>query len=381
MTNNKMLFSNEGGISLNDFAGPMVASNHFVKASFAGFAGSGKTRTGSEFAIGVYKQLKLKQPILIIDNEKGSRFLIPKFRESGIEVRLKETVQLADVQTAMKFLALGDISVLFIDSLTKIWYKYIKDYLAKTNHKFMQLDDWGKILPAWQEEFSNLFVECHGNIIFTGRGGYEYTKEEDEIREDGTKKKGAMVRSGVKMKMAGETPFEPDLNVWMELEQQTTVKGLKIYRSGQVMKSRLDSLDGKLFKNPTYKDFKPIVDYLLSMPTGSVSGPTSTENIAPAENFDWMKKREQREIEMEKIKAIFDKLGLGTSKEEKAVKVILLEKFFGTSSGTEMEKMNHEKLASGRIELAIFLEKWTSIDPEIKMDYLKSYNPETGKAA
>jgi len=27
-------------------------------------------------------------------------------------------------------------------------------------------------------------------------------------------------KSGVKMKLAGETPFEPDLNVWMELQQE-----------------------------------------------------------------------------------------------------------------------------------------------------------------
>ena len=42
------------------------------------------------------------------------------------------------------------------------------------------INDWGKILPAWQEEFSDRFVEVEGNIVFTGRGGYEYDLEEND---------------------------------------------------------------------------------------------------------------------------------------------------------------------------------------------------------
>ena len=44
----------------------------------------------------------------------------------------------------------------------------------------MFLNDWGALLPAWQEEFSDKFVEVEGNIVFTGRGGFEYDKEDDE---------------------------------------------------------------------------------------------------------------------------------------------------------------------------------------------------------
>ena len=61
---------------LSEFAKPLVAKNHFIKASFGGFQGSGKTFTATNFVIGVYKDLKLKKPILILDNEKGGRFLI-----------------------------------------------------------------------------------------------------------------------------------------------------------------------------------------------------------------------------------------------------------------------------------------------------------------
>ncbi len=72
-------------MKLTDFATDLVAKNHFVKASFGGFQGSGKSRTAGDFIIGVYKELKLSKPILIIDNEKGSRFLINRFKKAGIK--------------------------------------------------------------------------------------------------------------------------------------------------------------------------------------------------------------------------------------------------------------------------------------------------------
>ena len=61
-------------MKLSDFATDLVARNHFLKAGFGGFQGAGKTRTATDFSIGVYKQLKLSKPILIIDNEKGAGF-------------------------------------------------------------------------------------------------------------------------------------------------------------------------------------------------------------------------------------------------------------------------------------------------------------------
>ena len=79
-----------------------------------------------------------------------------------------------------------------------------------------------------------------------------------------------MVKSGVKMKMAGETPFESDMNVWMELEQDVTDDGVKVWRAAQVMKDRSGLIDGKVFMNPTYKDFQPVVQFLMALPVGEV---------------------------------------------------------------------------------------------------------------
>lgn len=333
-------------MNLSDFASKIAAKNNFIKASFGGFAGSGKSTTASDFIIGAYKELKLTKPILFIDNEKGSRFLIPKFKNAGIECLLKDTVGLADVLASFEYLQNGDIDFLFIDSLTKVWYKYISDYKKKNNKVFMTLQDWGKILPAWQEEFSDKFVNLDGNIVFTGRGGYTYDMEENEE----THKK-EFTKSGVKMKMAGETPFEPDINVWMDINQEMNGGSPTIWREAIIMKDRSSLIDGKTFRNPTYKDFQPVVQYLMSVPKGSVAGSTDNTNLAPRENFDAVERRELREIEFEKIKNLFDKYGFGSSKEDKQLKIVITEKVFGTSSSAELEKRKHEQLRAGRENL------------------------------
>ncbi len=332
---------------LDMFASKLVAKNNFIKASFGGFAGSGKTFTATQFIIGAYKDYKCAKPILLIDNEKGSRFLIPIFRAAGIETYVKDTTELADVIEAMKLLKEGEIDFLFIDTLTKVWYKYIRDYREKNgNIKFMTLQDWGKILPSWQEAFSDVFVGAEGNIVFTGRGGFQYEKEEDTKDESGRiTKKGSFVKSGVKMKLAGETPFEPDINVWMELQQEISSTGeLKVYREAQVMKDRSGVIDGKTIINPTYKDFESVVRFLMAQPTGEVKGTTNSENLAPSENHEWYKEKELREIKTAEIKGMFEMYGFGTSKEDKQLKAVIVNKVFGTTATEAIEKMKSEEL-------------------------------------
>ena len=334
-------------MKLKDFASPLAAKNNFIKASFGGFAGSGKSRTGSEFIAGAYKYLKCTKPLLFIDNEKGSRFLVPFFKEHDIETFVKDTIHLADVLEAFKLLESGDIDFLFIDSLTKVWYRYVEDYKEKQkSKKFMTLQDWGKILPSWQKDFADVFVSVEGNVVFTGRGGNTYEMEKDE--ESGKKQ---FIKSGVKMKMAGETPFEPDLNVWMTLMQKVDRDGnLEVWRDALVMKDRSNKIDGKTFRNPTFEEFQPVVEYLVNVPKGEVLGATNTENLAPSEP-QYYERKEQYQIEEERIKGAWDVTGLGTSKEDKQVKVQITQTIFNSLSMTEILKLDIDSLRAKRIEL------------------------------
>ncbi len=329
-------------LKLSDFASTLASENSFIKASFGGFAGSGKTRTSAEFIAGLYKKAELKKPLLIIDNEKGSRFLVPFFKSYGIETMVKETVHLADILKAFEYVG-EDIDCLFIDSLTKVWYQFVRDYKKNNNRVFMTLQDWGKVLPDWQEKFADVFVQLEGNCVFTGRGGYTYDMEE---REEGGRTKKEFVKSGVKMKMAGETPFETDLNVWMGIEQEMTEDNKPhIWREALIIKDRSGLIDGQTFKNPTFKDFEPVVDYLLTVDKGEIQKASDTTNLSAKESYD--DRRKQREIIFEKWEAEFQKRQLGTGKEEKAIKALMIEKCWGTLSTKEMEGFPVEKLQHG----------------------------------
>lgn len=312
-------------MNLKNFASEICAENNFIKASFGGFSGAGKTFTASRFIVGAYKQLKYDKPILIIDNEEGSRFLIPFFKKAGIKILLKKTVELADVLQAFEFIKSRELDFLFIDSLTKIWYKYINDYCKSNRRKFMTLQDWGKILPYWQKTFADNFVEAPGSIVFTGRGGFQYDMEEND------RGKKEFVKSGVKMKVAGETPFEPDFNVWMSMEQTLDKddRPAKEIRA-QVMKDRSDIIDGKTFINPKYEDFKPVVDYIVGLETGTVMGPTMTENIAPYEEFD--EKKTRKTIVIEEAHGELEAAFPGTTKEAKIKKAAIKKYAYGTYS-------------------------------------------------
>lgn len=341
-------------MNLNDFASELVAGKKFVKAAFSGFAGGGKSRTASEFVIGAYHALGCTKPAMIIDNENGSRFLVPLFRNAGIKALLKQTTSLEDVLAAIDFLNKGEIDFLFADSLTKVWYRYIRDYLAKNRKVFMGLDDWGKVLPKWQESFSDVFVAAQGSIVFTGRGGFEYTKEDDEYDEEtGRKKKGGYVKSGVKMKMAGETPFEPDLNVWMEREEEITSSGIRVWREALIMKDRSGLIDGKTFVNPTFADFQPFIGYIVDEPTGAVAGETYSRNLAPGENYDSYARKTSKQIALEEIQEEIVKLHPGQTKDDKTSKANLLEELFSTRSWTAVENLSLEKLTEARSALWI----------------------------
>lgn len=344
-------------MKLEDFATDLAAGNRFVKAGFGGMAGAGKSRTATDFVIGAYQDLGYTKPIMVIDNEKGSRFLIPQFKRANIRAILKETTSLDDVLTAFDFLRAGEVDFIFIDSLTKVWYRYCREYLEKNRRTFMELQDWGKLLPKWQETFSDVFVAAQGSIVFTGRGGFSYEKEEDTVDDRGKVKKGQFVKSGVKMKLAGETPFEPDLNIWMEQKQDLDSDGtLHTWRESQIMKDRSGLLDGKVFKNPTYADLQPFVRYLVDVPTGAVAGETSDRNLAPGENYEGYDRRKKAEIALDDIKEELGKHhGLGTDVATKTAKAETLEKItksvFQTRNWSRIESFRPEDIFTVRDEL------------------------------
>ncbi|MDZ7766900.1 MAG: AAA family ATPase [Melioribacteraceae bacterium] len=366
-------------MKLNQFATDLVSKNHFIKASFGGFQGAGKTRTATEFVIGAYKDLKCSKPVLILDNEKGSRFQIPLFKKKGIKAIVKDTRSLSDVRQAFDFINKKEIDFLFIDSLTKIYYQFVKDYKTKNRKSFMSLMDWGKVLPAWQEEFSDIFVETEGNIVFTGRGGFEYEKEEDQKDEKGNvTEKGSFVKSGVKMKIAGETPYETDLNIWMQLEKELKNDKPVQTNVAYVLKDRSDTINAKIFSMPKYRNFRPVVRFIQGLEVGEIAGESNHENFAPGDDRDFWERQQRRKIAIEKIEAVFDENGLGDarSKADKQLKTTIIKKVFGTTSKTEIEKMKESELTYNKEILENLFIELKEVAPENPIEFIENYNIE-----
>lgn len=258
-------------MSADDFFQPLENTKPFVKAAFEGFAGSGKTRTAAELAIGLYKKIGSTKPIVAFDTEKAIHALKPKFDEAGITVKVKRSRTLADLKGTMAYVRDGYADIMIIDSITHVWEDVVQSYMRSKNRTFMQFDDWGIVKPLWKQEFSHPFVHDPCHAIMCGRAGFEY---EEEVNERGKKQ---IVKAGIKMKAEGETAYEPDILVLMERCEDIIGKEKKIWREATIIKDRSDLIDGKTFKNPTFKAFEPSVLALLS---GAYVRPTETDTAA-----------------------------------------------------------------------------------------------------
>jgi hypothetical protein len=153
------------------FFTPIGNTKPFFKAAFQGFAGSGKTFTAAQVAIGLHQRIGSIRPIVIFDTEQASKFLNPIFAEAGIPVLVRESRSLADLKIVMDKMDGGLSDVLLIDSISHVWEGTLAAYAQKKNRTRLEFQDWGIIKPAWKSEFSDRFVRGQWHAIFTGRAG------------------------------------------------------------------------------------------------------------------------------------------------------------------------------------------------------------------
>ena len=329
-------------MKFDDFTDTLGNTKPYIKAAFEGFAGSGKTFTAAKLAIGLHRRIGSQKPIMIADSETASKFLIRVFRDAKIDVRVKQTRSLLDLEKLMDFGKAGAFDILLIDSISHFWENFTESYKAKKGRDRLEFQDWGIIKPEWKRRFSDRFVMDPLHIIFTGRAAYEYDNEMDD------RGKRQVYKSGVKMKAEGETAYEPDVVVYMERREELLVGEKKVWRDATILKDRADLIDGQTFQDPSYDVFAPVVDFLLDSPRELKATPSLDAGGAFKDDENTREWLRRRDIALEKIKAELQLAGLeGRSDDAKKKRFELLREVFGTYSSVEIERMGSEKLEAG----------------------------------
>jgi hypothetical protein len=322
----------------DDFFDDLSNTKPYLKIAFEGFAGCGKTYTMAQLAAGLHKRINSQKPIVIFDTEEAAKFLKKFFDEQGIKVLHRRSRSLADLKTTMQKCKEGVSDILMIDSITHVWENYLQAYMREKRRQRLQFEDWGVIKPTWKREFSDPFVRDPYHTLMTGRAGYEY---EDERDEEGRRQ---IYKSGIKMKVEGETAYEPDILVLMSRHEEVLEKEKKVWRSAMIIKDRSTLIDGKEFNNPTFEHFEPAIAYILD-DARTTEAPKEGDTAALFEKEENIKLlHKQRDILLEKIEAELTSAFPGMSAEAKKMKTDILFEAFGTRSWTEVKGMHPERL-------------------------------------
>lgn len=318
----------------------------YLKAGFMGFAGSGKTFTAAETAIGLVKLLKNaglpegSKPVFFLDTETGSDYVSGRFKEEGIGLFQAKTRAFSDLIPAVKE-AEANGAALIIDSITHFWREFTEAYAKKRNRtRGLEFQDWAFLKTEWGK-FTDAYINTSLHIIMCGRAGYEY----DFFTNDSGKRE--LEKTGIKMKAETETGYEPSLLVLMERSMDMDTK--KVYREAHILKERFNIIDGKTVRNPTFNDFLPHIEKLnLGGTQMGVDSSRNSESMIPHDGKgQWQKDREQREIVLDEIQAIFSRK-LNTRKEEDRKTMLeMFVKYFGTDSWKKIELLDLETLRFG----------------------------------
>jgi hypothetical protein len=339
----------------------------FLKAGFLGFAGSGKTYTAAQLAIGLRKRLGLTGPIAMFDTEAAAQYIAPLVRkETGLDLigcqsrSFDEAVQFFHAAVEAK------ASVIIFDSVTHIWMDLSKSYLAQRNESRarqgknptsrLEFQDWAVIKTKWAQ-FSDLYLNSPQHVIINGRAGYEW---DFENREDGTGKD--LVKTGIKMKAEGEFGFEPSLLVQMERipveDPSAKLKSALYVRRATVIKDRFGVIDGMACDNPTFEFFKPYVECLVPGAHVSVDTTPKTDMGVDEEGRvkEWREKKD-REIAVEELAGALLAVWPGASAQEKLARQEVVWKLLETRAWEKVQLTNTDKLKAALVALPSAVEE------------------------
>lgn len=318
----------------------------YAKVGIYGDAGSGKTRTATEIAIGLIKANKLNPVVAMFDTEPAHQFLIPIFEKNGVELLVEDKVSRSFV-SLMKFMSDAmreKASVIIIDSISHVWQELQKAQLDKLNEgrarynkkpiNKLEFQHWGAIKEEWRT-FTDLFLSCEAHVIVCGRAASVYEYQENE--ETGKKE---LITNGTKMATEKEMGYEPSLLIQMIKYRE---KG-KIVNTAIIEKDRADALNGNEIPFPNFTKLKKHFDFInLGGEQFKMNQEETSKELFDSEEGDSQKYKEkhQRTFYLGEIKELLEAIsGGGTSKEAKEKKRELIQKYnSGCMSWESVEKL------------------------------------------
>jgi len=306
----------------------------FLKMGLMGFAGSGKTYTATETAIGLVLLMRERgitqgaKPMFFLDTETGSDWVLPRVEAAGIELFTAKTRAFSDLLQAVRE-AEATSSLLLVDSVTHFWKELTDAYMKKKGRTRLQFDDWAYLKQEWSK-FTDLFINSNLHIIIAGRAGFEY----DYFEDDAGKKQ--LEKTGIKMKAEGEMGYEPSLLVLMERAMDVAEK--RTWRTATVLKDRSTLLDGKEFTNPKFANFLPHIE-LLNLGGRQLGVDTSRNSEATIQADKRDRNPVQRRIVIDEIGDLMTLHIPGMAAADKQRKIQLIRKHFNNAAWAEIEEV------------------------------------------
>lgn len=331
----------------------------YAKVGIYGTAGSGKTRTATEIAIGLHKAIGSKKPIAAFDTEPAFGFVLPLFNKAGIELLVAdESRALIDLMAFMDE-AEKACDIAIIDSITHVWRDAQDSYLKRLNESrkrygkkplaALEFQHWRPIKAAWAE-FTDRFLSSKLHVIVCGRAGnvYEY-----QDKDDGTGKK-ELISTGTRMATEKELGYEPSLLFEMVADRDNG----RTINVAVVQKDRSDTINGLELRMPTYKSFE---SHFKALNIGgqhfeSMDAKDSQAMFPDASESGWDAESRQRTIYAEEVAELLKKYHPSQSTEDKQKRMDLIEMIFDTRSWTAVESLHSTVLKSGLDALRAKLE-------------------------
>jgi len=321
----------------------------YLKMGIYGEAGSGKSFTSSQIAIGLHKFIKSDKAIAFLDTETGSDFVRPIFKNEKIELIVAKTRAFKDVLTVVDE-AEKNCSVLIIDSITHIWNEMTDSYCKQHRITRITLPHWQPVKRTWAD-YTNRYINSKLHIIMTGRSADKWAHVEDE---EGAKE---LQKVGTKMRAETQIGYEPSLLVEMDQHRQSPEIGRGWVNRAWVIKDRwnllnrksfdFEAFDGHAYKEDSFKAFLPHIEMLnLGGKHRAIDLDRTSDDMFEKNNTGAERYKKKQGV-LEEIKNEIHLIYPGQNSDSKTRRIELMKKVFGTSSWTNIESMQNGDLENG----------------------------------